>query len=237
MFTYSWERIDSLVFENKKDLLKLLSEHEYDTFIFSVRTAQLNAAIACEMGLNENDVERYFLCGLFHDVGKLGMAKEFINYPGAYTIAMYNEMKNHAAGGALLLEKANAPQEMIDTCRYHHSNFDGSGYPGIIHGKNIPSHARTTRVSDSVDAYMSKRCYKEGGPTREALSDLQSYSGTSYDPEIIHFFSLVHVKVMRTCHSYGIDHPSQDVYMHFLCENYPICNQFVPDFIPEYKKK
>ena len=102
------------------------------------------------------------------------MERDFINYPGAFTLQMYNEMKKHAIGGGELLMKLNAPQEYIDTANYHHCNFDGSGYPGNLFEEEIPFVSRLTRLSDSIDAYLSKRCYKEGGPANEALSDVMN---------------------------------------------------------------
>lgn len=223
-FKYSVEHIDFNVVHAKEDLLLLLKEHDPDSFHYCVYTGQLNYAIGVELGLDTENLNILFECGLFHDTGKLGMEYNFINYPGAYTIEMYSEMKKHTAGGGLLLEKVNAHKEIVQTAKYHHCNFDGSGYPGGFYYDEIPLFARVTRISDSVDAYMSKRCYKDGGPTNEVYDDLMQYSGTSYDPELLEAFLKVHKNVMKMCHKDGFDRPSKDVYMHFLktiyCKNF-----------------
>jgi putative nucleotidyltransferase with HDIG domain len=219
-YEYSVSNIDFSKYSSKKSLLDLLEEHDKDSFIFCLNTGQLNMAIAKELGKKPEELYLLFQCGVFHDIGKLGMSHDFINYPGSYTIQMYTEMKKHTSGGGIILETINAEKELIETAKFHHCNFDGSGYPGGFYYNEIPLHARITRISDSVDAYMSKRCYKDGGPTNAVLDDLKQYKGTSYDPDLIEAFSRVHKNVMDISHRDGNDHPSQKLYMHFLDKLY-----------------
>jgi putative nucleotidyltransferase with HDIG domain len=221
IYIYSTEHILISPDTTPKSLLYLLKEHDFESFEFSFFTGSLNYAISKEYGTNDkNLLKTLFESGLFHDIGKLGMVSDFINYPGSFTLQMYNEMKKHATGGAALLSKINAPQSYIDTANYHHCNYDGSGYPGNLFEGEIPFVSRLTRLSDSIDAYLSKRCYKEGGPAREALNDVQMYSGSSYDPDIIDAFAIVHNNVIQACHVNGEDRPSKKMYMHFLSELY-----------------
>lgn len=221
-FEYSLSHIRFEKLQSERELIKYLHEHDPDSTDFSINTANLNYALSKEMNdKQEEELQLLYRCGLFHDIGKLGMSQDFINYPNAYTIKMYNEMKKHTSGGAYILEQINAHQSIIETAKYHHCNFDGTGYPGGLYGVDIPFHARLTRVTDSIDAYMSKRCYKDGGPSLDVLIDLKQYIGSSYDPEIIELFEVVHRKVAKKCHVEGFDFPSQKVYMHFLHELYP----------------
>lgn len=219
-FEYSLSHIDFSKNSTKKSLLTLLKEHDGDSFMYCMNTGQLNMAIGKELNKTKEELYILFQCGIFHDIGKLGMSHDFINYPGSFTIQMYTEMKKHTSGGGVILEKVNAEKELIETAKHHHCNFDGSGYPGGYYYNEIPIHARITRISDSVDAYMSKRCYKEGGPTNGVLDDLNQYKGTSYDPDLLDAFARVHKKIMDVSHKDGNDHPSQKLYMHFLEEIY-----------------
>lgn len=220
-FVYDTSHIDFSKATSKRDLLELLQAHDKDSFIFSFHTAAINYAIAKELGVQDpNDLRLLFESGLFHDTGKLGMTGDFINYPGSYTLLMYNEMKKHAQGGGELLKKVNADSQIVEAATYHHCNVDGSGYPGGLYGKEIPLSARITRISDSLDAYLSKRCYKEGGPAKEALDDLKQYVGISYDPDLIDCFSIIHNRILKECHLIGEDRPSQRMYMDFLVSLY-----------------
>lgn len=217
---YSYDHIDFSDVSTKSDIINLLEEHDPNSFRYCVNTGLLNVAIAKEMGFSESDLYLFFQCGIFHDTGKLGMTSDFINFPGAFSIKMYQEMKKHTIGGFEILSKIDAEEEIRQTARFHHCNFDGSGYPGGLFGSEIPIYARITRISDSIDAYMSKRCYKDGGPTNLIIDDLMQYRGKSYDPDLLNAFSRVHTKVMELCHLEGSDFPSQDVYMMFLEKEY-----------------
>ncbi|MGF7534935.1 HD domain-containing phosphohydrolase [Bacillus mexicanus] len=198
-----------------------MKKHDKDQFVFSFHTAAINYSIGKEFGIQDTmDLRLLFEAGLFHDTGKLGMSSDFINYPGSYTLLMYNEMKKHAQGGSEILEKINAEIQIVEAARYHHCNVDGSGYPGGLYGKEIPLYARITRISDSLDAYLSKRCYKEGGPAREALNDLSQYLGISYDPELIECFVSIHKRILKKAHNLGEDRPSHRMYMDLLVEHY-----------------
>lgn len=220
-YKYDFSHIDFSKAISKRDLLLLLQEHDKDSFIFSFHTASINYAIAKELGIEDkDDLRLIFESGLFHDTGKLGMTFDFINYPGAFTLLMYNEMKKHAPGGAEILERIKAETQIVNTAKYHHCNIDGSGYPGGLYGDEIPLSARITRISDSLDAYLSKRCYKEGGPAKEAFDDLNQYVGISYDSELIDCFKVIHNNILRECHLIGEDRPSQRMYMDFLVDLY-----------------
>lgn len=232
-FVYSLEHLDLSKIKTKEDLLVLMEKHDFESFSYCVHTAKLNYAIALEYGLDqEKDKESLrilFECGLFHDIGKIGMVQEFINYPSSYTIEMYNEMKKHTSGGGFLLEHIHAEKELAETAKFHHCNFDGSGYPGDLYYEEIPFHARLTRLSDSIDAYMSKRCYKDGGPTFEVLQDVEQYKGTSYDPKIIEAFERVHKNIMELARKSGIDRPSKTAYIQYLSAIY--CEGFHHDLM------
>ena len=219
-FKYSLSHLDFANLCSKKQVLDLLQNHDNNSFAYSIHTGQLNMAIGTELHFDSVRINLLFQSGVFHDTGKLGMCSEFLNFPGAYTVPMYQEMKKHSEGGARILTHIEAETEIIETAKFHHSNYDGSGYPSGQYADEIPLFARITRISDSIDAFMTRRCYKEGGPTNQVLEDLMQYSGTSYDPHLLIAFQKVHNKVMKKSHDEGIDSPSQLMYMHYIDELY-----------------
>lgn len=218
--TYSFKHLNLEELKTKEDLIIALSHHDQPSFSYSIRTAQFAFAIAKEMGFSGEELEEFYICGLYHDVGKLGMSRDFLNFPGVYSLEMYKEMTKHAEGGAELLAHVGAESFLIESTRHHHSNVDGTGYPGGLIGDRIPIHARVTRIADSVDAYLTKRCYKDGGPAAGAFLDVDQYAGRSYDVLLLSYFRLVHEKIMKFCHEYGNDRPSQSFYMDVLCVLY-----------------
>lgn len=204
-----------------RDVIALLMKHSFESFVFSVRTAEFNYAIARDLGFDKNLSERYFLSGLYHDVGKVGMSKFLIDYPARYSEDMREEMKKHTDGGSMLLELTKADKFLIETAKYHHCNYDGTGYMEALKREEIPLHARLTRVSDSADAYLSTRSYKPGYLVSGLYEDLASFSGTWYDPELLKSLKNVHEKVLGK----GATSPekmTQDEYMYFMKKIYGV---------------
>ena len=104
---------------------------------------------------HENNVERYFLAGLLHDLGRLillierpnMMADVFTNFntSGEY---LYSEEKevfgfSHSDIGSLLLKKWKFPKAIIESVRYHHNPSNAGEYlipAGIVHIADIIAH-------------------------------------------------------------------------------------------------
>jgi putative nucleotidyltransferase with HDIG domain len=207
--------------KSHKDVISLLMKHSFESFVFSVRTAEFNYAIARELGFDKNLSEKYFLGGLYHDVGKVGMSRFLIDYPSRYSEAMREEMKKHTHGGSFLLEKTDADKILIETAKFHHCNFDGTGYLTNLKKEEIPFHARLTRVSDSADAYLSTRSYKPGYLVSALYDDLAQFNGTWYDPEIIKVLKKVHDRVVNASTT-SAEEMSQDEYMYFMKKLYEV---------------
>lgn len=71
--------------------------------------------------------------------------------------------------------------------RYHHENYDGSGYPDGLAGETIPLLARMIRIWDSFDALTVNRPHHQGVSSEEALRILQS-DAPLYGPELLKEF-------------------------------------------------
>jgi HD-GYP domain-containing protein (c-di-GMP phosphodiesterase class II) len=69
--------------------------------------------------------------------------------------------------------------------RYHHENYDGSGYPDGLEGDKIPLGARIIRVADTFDPLTTKRPYNEPLSFREALKVCESSKGKDFDPDVV----------------------------------------------------
>ena len=73
---------------------------------------------------------------------------------------------------------------------FHHECYDGSGYLGLA-GEVIPLGARILSVADSYDAMVCDRPYRAGGPSDEAIREVERCSGTQFDPEVVEAFKRV----------------------------------------------
>ncbi|MDN5347231.1 MAG: hypothetical protein PWP65_795 [Clostridia bacterium] len=82
-------------------------------------------------------------------------------------------------------------QEIAPIIRFHHENYDGSGYPEGLKGQEIPLLARIVRLADSFDAMTTDRPYRKALELSEASRELQKHAGTYYDPSLVDPFLAV----------------------------------------------
>ncbi len=72
--------------------------------------------------------------------------------------------------------------------RWHHENWDGSGYPDGLRSEAIPLAARIVRVVDVFDALRSERPYKPAWTLERSLEELRSMRGTGLEPALVDLF-------------------------------------------------
>ncbi len=94
--------------------------------------------IAKRMGLPERDQELVHLCGLVHDVGKIGLPASVLEKPGALSLEERREMERHSDIGEEILRNVDDYGEIAGIVRSHHERVDGTGYPDQLVGDEIP---------------------------------------------------------------------------------------------------
>jgi response regulator RpfG family c-di-GMP phosphodiesterase len=135
-----------------------------------------------------------------HDIGKIGIPDAILGKPGKLNQEEWEIMKTHAAIGEEVLRSASSIHENhdgyidllmrtgIEIAGGHHENWDGSGYPRGLSGKNIPEAARIMSVADVYDALTSVRPYKRPWSHADAVAEIRRLRGSKFDPEIVDIF-------------------------------------------------
>jgi HD-GYP domain-containing protein (c-di-GMP phosphodiesterase class II) len=104
------------------------------------------------------------------------------------TEAEYEEMKRHPQIGYRILSSTNEMSDLAFYTLCHHERWDGKGYPKGIKGVEIPMVSRIIAVADAYDAMTSERPYREPQSVQSAVSELQKFSGTQFDPDVVDVF-------------------------------------------------
>ena len=147
--------------------------------------------IARRMGLPEEQQELVHLCGLVHDIGKIGLPAGLLEKPGPLTLEERRQMEQHSEIGERILRNVDDYSEIADVVRSHHERIDGMGYPDGIHGEEIPLLARIIGVADAYDAMTSDRPYREALPSRVARMRLAQAVGTQFDTGVVAAFEAI----------------------------------------------
>ena len=153
----------------------------------SERVGVYASKMARSLGLPKELIERVYISGLLHDVGKIGVRDAVITKPDRLTDEEYNEIREHPEIGARILQPVEFLADVVPCVRHHHEWYDGSrnGYPDQLRGDRIPLPSRIILVSDTVEAMTSDRPYRKGLPLETVVRELHSYSGTQFDPRCV----------------------------------------------------
>ena len=154
----------------------------------SERVSQYARTIASYMDLSLEDVEKVYLAGLLHDVGKIGIQDRILQKPAALTDEEYEIMKTHPEKGYKIMREIEQLQDVVPGMRYHHENWDGSGYPFGLKTEEIPLVARIVAVADSFDAMTTNRPYQRKMTIEKAVERIVMLSGKRFDPHVVQAF-------------------------------------------------
>ena len=154
----------------------------------SKKVAQYAVGIAEQLGLHPNQVELIRKASLMHDVGKLGIPEAILLKPGSLSKDEFDTIKKHPSIGAKILETTRAMHRFIPIVRHHHERYDGNGYPDGLNGQNIPIEARIVALADAVDAMASDRPYRKRQSMEHIIDEIQTKSGTQFDPQVVQAF-------------------------------------------------
>lgn len=147
--------------------------------------------IAARMGLSENQQQLAHLCGLVHDIGKIGLPPGLLEKPGALTLDERRQMERHSEIGERILAKVDDYAEIATIVRHHHERVDGEGYPDRIGSDDIPLISLIIAVADAYNAMTSDRPYRDAMPSRVARLRLAQAVGTQFDTSVVAAFEAI----------------------------------------------
>ncbi len=155
------------------------------TFEHSRRVAEYSVLLGRRIGLRRDEVEILRLGAKVHDLGKISVPDSVLLKPGRLTAQEEAEMRTHPRSGYEILSEFREYAKVRELVLTHHERFDGGGYPnGIVAGR-LPLVAQIIPVADALDAMTTARPYRDPLPWTVALDELQRWSGTQWNPQVV----------------------------------------------------
>jgi HD-GYP domain-containing protein (c-di-GMP phosphodiesterase class II) len=143
------------------------------------------------MGLSDGETQLAYLCGLVHDIGKVGLHAGLLEKPGALTLEERREMQTHSEIGERILANVATYAEISAIVRHHHERIDGGGYPDGLAGSEIPLLSRIIAVADAYNAMTSDRPYRDAMPSQVARLRLAQAVETQFDTGVVAAFEAI----------------------------------------------
>lgn len=172
-------------------LVATLDARDRYTAGHSAAVAIYSRDIAARMGLSRESQELVYLCGLVHDIGKIGLPAGLLEKPGALTLEERRQMQEHSAIGERILANVEDYAEIANIVRHHHERIDGEGYPDRLQGEAIPKLSRVIAVADAYNAMTSDRPYRDAMPSRVARLRLAQAVESQFDTDVVAAFEAV----------------------------------------------
>jgi putative nucleotidyltransferase with HDIG domain len=147
--------------------------------------------IAERLQLSKEEQQLAHLCGLLHDIGKVGLPAGLLEKPGALTLEERRRMEEHSAIGERILSKVEDYAEIAKIVRHHHERMDGNGYPDGLSAEDIPVISRIIGVADAYNAMTSGRPYRDAMPSRVARLRLAQAVGSQFDTTVVAAFEAI----------------------------------------------
>src|SRR6187551_2409450 len=172
-------------------LIATLDARDRYTAGHSAAVAIYSRDIAQRMGLADETRDQAYLCGLVHDIGKIGLPPGLLEKPGALTLEERRQMQEHSAIGERILAHVNEYSEIATIVRHHHERIDGQGYPDGLADLDIPLVSRIIAVADAYNAMTSDRPYRDAMPSRVARLRLAQAVDSQFDTAAVAAFEAI----------------------------------------------
>lgn len=172
-------------------LIATLDARDQYTAGHSAAVAIYSRDIAERMGLPGDLQKQAYLCGLVHDIGKIGLPPGLLEKPGALTLEERRQMQEHSAIGERILVHVGEYEEIARIVRHHHERVDGEGYPDGIVSDEIPLVSRIIAVADAYNAMTSDRPYRDAMPSRVARLRLAQAVDGQFDTAVVAAFEAI----------------------------------------------
>ncbi len=185
------ERLRSANLSFATALVATLDARDQYTAGHSAAVAVYAHDIAARMGLPEEQQDLVHLCGLVHDIGKIGLPVGLLEKQGPLTLEERRQMQRHSEIGEQILRNVDDYSEISRIVRHHHERVDGEGYPDGLRSDEIPLLARIICVADAYDAMTSDRPYRDALPSRVARLRLAQAVETQFDTSVVAAFEAV----------------------------------------------
>lgn len=141
--------------------------------------------LAAMVGLKDEDIADIEYAARIHNIGLINTSQRLLRAPRLLSKEERSQVRDHSKVGAEMIRPIEFLSNIVPMIFYHHSHYDGSGYPGGVTGEDLPLGARIITLADSFEAMTSPRPHRPAMSEEEALQEIRKLSGRQFDPRLV----------------------------------------------------
>ena len=147
---------------------------------------ELSLLIGKKAGLSRQQLAVLKFAALFYDIGKFYIKGEILYAPRQLKEEEKKNVVEHVNVGVVeILMPHKIFNPILKTIKFHHENWDGSGYPWQLKGDEIPIESRILFLVDSFKALVTNRPYRKRSAIFDALKIINSLKNKHFDPKLV----------------------------------------------------
>jgi diguanylate cyclase (GGDEF)-like protein/putative nucleotidyltransferase with HDIG domain len=183
-------RIVSIIY----NLAETIDSRTIRTRNHSKKVAEYAITLGKALEINTIGLKQLEACALLHDIGKINISDEILDKTDDFTDEDWAIIKNHPQLGANIISNIPKLSRSADGIWHHHENFDGTGYPHGLKGKDIPLDARILAIASAFDISISNNKDSGSATVPAALEEIKKSAGTKFDPYLVEKFVALYEK-------------------------------------------
>lgn len=154
---------------------------------------ELSIRLGEALKLEESRMVDLELLSQVYDLGKVGLPDSLLHNAmltktEELTEAEREAIFRHPETGYRIASASPDLAGVSEMVLKHHENYDGSGYPLGLKGKDIPLENRILSIAIAFSAMTNPRPYAETLTPEDALAELQRCAGIQFDPQLVEIF-------------------------------------------------
>lgn len=150
----------------------------------SKNVSKIAYKIGQALGYDKHILNNLRFAGLLHDIGKIGVVDSVLLKPGRLNSKEFDHIKTHPVNADFSLKalKKLLPTSVYRAAMEHHEFINGNGYPLGLKGDEIHIFSRIISVSDTLDALITKRPYRDAMSFEDAFNLLETTDDSGFTP-------------------------------------------------------